>query len=117
MPRLKSAGAEQWKPSRRMDGLRSTWASVGGLVPFRPRSGSLSARSRTRGKQAHTGRRVRLLAEARQRGDGELAAQAADWFADRIRREREKVSATGMVNLHDWHEIATELAEELNSSA
>lgn len=59
---------------------------------------------------------VRMLAEARQRGDGDLAGKAADWFADRIRREREKVHATGMVNLHDWHEIATELKEELTRS-
>lgn len=60
---------------------------------------------------------VRMLVEARQAGDPELARGAADWFADRIRREREKVSATGMVNLHDWHEIAAELAEELSCSA
>lgn len=56
---------------------------------------------------------VRLLAEARQKGDPELAAEAADWFADRIRREREKVHATGMVNLHDWYEIAMELKTQL----
>lgn len=56
---------------------------------------------------------VRLLAEARRTTEPSLAAQGADWFADRIRRERAKVSATGMVSLHDWYEIATELRDEL----
>lgn len=60
---------------------------------------------------------VRMLAEARQAADPRLAQQAANWFADRIRRERQKVSATGMVSLHDWHEIASELTEELSASA
>lgn len=57
---------------------------------------------------------MRLLAESRHNGDPQLARQAADWFADRIRREREKVHATGMVNLHDWHEIATGLEAALS---
>lgn len=60
---------------------------------------------------------VSLLSMARQQGDRELARKGIQWFADRIRHERAKVSATGMVTLHDWHEIATELAEELSSSA
>lgn len=57
---------------------------------------------------------VELLARARLEGDPVLAEQARDWFADQVRRQREKVSATGMVSLHDWVEIAEETIAALD---
>ncbi|MBW3579018.1 MAG: tetratricopeptide repeat protein [Actinobacteria bacterium] len=58
-------------------------------------------------------RAVADLARARRNRDAALAAEVADRFAEQIRRKRAKVSATGMVSLHDWYEIATELRDEL----
>ena len=95
---------------RDLDRGRFTEALVlsGELEEAAERAGELRDNKRTRAAG------VELLARARLEGDPALAEQARDWFADQIRRQREKISATGMVSLHDWVEIAEETIAALD---
>lgn len=61
------------------------------------------------GLRIHT---VGKLSRARRTGDPRLAEEAAEEFAEMIRKSRVKVSDTGNVNLWDWYELALQTRAE-----